>query len=156
MALNHILRFSFTVQMTVQMWYRVFFLSGVLGGSLKSKTLCASARHKQYLHYDVHSLYGLMEAKATARWPPITHRDFCFCVNTLKSHSRPLFPLVQRSEEDRGKKTLYHLSLHLPQSGEVLWSLARRQQEPLERHAHVYSRWDLWQLNEMLAGVLNT
>lgn len=42
-------------------------LSGVLGGSLKAKTLCASAQQKLSSHYNLHSLYGLMEAKATAR-----------------------------------------------------------------------------------------
>lgn len=47
---------------------------------------------------------------------------------------------VQRSEADRGKETFRHLSLHLPQSGDVLWSLAGRQQEPVERPVHVYSR----------------
>lgn len=43
------------------------FLAGVLGGSLKAKTLCASAQQKLSSHYNLHSLYGLMEAKATAR-----------------------------------------------------------------------------------------
>ncbi|XP_060754556.1 lysosomal alpha-glucosidase [Neoarius graeffei] len=38
----------------------------VLGGSLKAKTICASARQKTTSHYNLHSLYGLMEAKATA------------------------------------------------------------------------------------------
>lgn len=37
----------------------------VLGGTLKGKTLCMSARHHNYSHYDVHSLYGLTEAKNT-------------------------------------------------------------------------------------------
>lgn len=47
---------------------RCFFaFPGVLGGSLKSKTLCASAQHKLSSHYNLHNLYGLMEAKATAR-----------------------------------------------------------------------------------------
>lgn len=41
--------------------------SGVLGGSLKSKTLCASAQQKLSSHYNLHNLYGLMEAQATAR-----------------------------------------------------------------------------------------
>ena len=39
----------------------------VLGGTLKGKTLCMSARHHNYSHYDVHSLYGLTEAKNTMR-----------------------------------------------------------------------------------------
>ncbi|MCI4393474.1 hypothetical protein PGIGA_G00157810 [Pangasianodon gigas] len=38
----------------------------VLGGSLKAKTVCASAQQKTSSHYNLHSLYGLMEAKATA------------------------------------------------------------------------------------------
>ncbi|XP_056890732.1 lysosomal alpha-glucosidase isoform X1 [Takifugu flavidus] len=42
------------------------YTPGVLGGSLKAKTLCASAQQKLSSHYNLHSLYGLMEAKATA------------------------------------------------------------------------------------------
>ncbi|KAF5888798.1 lysosomal alpha-glucosidase-like [Clarias magur] len=38
----------------------------VLGGSLRSKTVCASALQRNSSHYNLHSLYGLMEAKATA------------------------------------------------------------------------------------------
>lgn len=45
----------------------VVFLSGILGGSLKSKTLCVSAQQKLSSHYNLHNLYGLMEAKASAR-----------------------------------------------------------------------------------------
>ena len=37
----------------------------VSGQSLKSKTLCMSARHNNYSHYDVHSLYGHSEAVCT-------------------------------------------------------------------------------------------
>lgn len=43
------------------------FSSGVLGGRLRSKTICASVKQKISTHYNVHSLYGLMEAKASAR-----------------------------------------------------------------------------------------
>lgn len=50
-----------------------FFFSGVLGGLLRSKTLCASAQQKQSTHYNLHNLYGLMEAKATARFGHLTH-----------------------------------------------------------------------------------
>uniref|UniRef100_A0A8C6NMU3 Alpha glucosidase 2 n=1 Tax=Nothobranchius furzeri TaxID=105023 RepID=A0A8C6NMU3_NOTFU len=39
--------------------------SGVLGGFLRSKTVCASVQQKQSTHYNLHSLYGLMEAKAS-------------------------------------------------------------------------------------------
>lgn len=42
-------------------------LPGVLGGSLRSKTLCVSAQQKLSSHYNLHNLYGLMEAQATAR-----------------------------------------------------------------------------------------
>ncbi|XP_068177890.1 lysosomal alpha-glucosidase isoform X2 [Antennarius striatus] len=42
------------------------YTPGVLGGSLRSKTLCATAQQKQSVHYNLHSLYGLMEAKASA------------------------------------------------------------------------------------------
>ncbi len=41
---------------------------GILGGTLKAKTVCASARQKISTHYNIHSLYGLMEAKATERY----------------------------------------------------------------------------------------
>ncbi|KAM9856764.1 lysosomal alpha-glucosidase [Aulostomus maculatus] len=42
------------------------YTPGVLGGTLRAKTLCATAQQKQSLHYNMHSLYGLMEAKASA------------------------------------------------------------------------------------------
>ncbi|KAM9314287.1 lysosomal alpha-glucosidase isoform 2-T2 [Pholidichthys leucotaenia] len=42
------------------------YTPGVLGGSLRAKTVCATAQQKQSIHYNMHSLYGLMEAKATA------------------------------------------------------------------------------------------
>uniref|UniRef100_H3CS37 Alpha glucosidase 2 n=1 Tax=Tetraodon nigroviridis TaxID=99883 RepID=H3CS37_TETNG len=42
------------------------YTPGILGGSLKSKTLCASAQQKLSSHYNLHNLYGLMEAQATA------------------------------------------------------------------------------------------
>lgn len=45
----------------------VVLLPGILGGSLKSKTLCVSAQQKLSSHYNLHNLYGLMEAQATAR-----------------------------------------------------------------------------------------
>ncbi|XP_076004053.1 lysosomal alpha-glucosidase [Genypterus blacodes] len=38
----------------------------VLESSLKSKTVCASAQQKLSSHYNMHSLYGLLEAKASA------------------------------------------------------------------------------------------
>ncbi|XP_067859036.1 lysosomal alpha-glucosidase [Heptranchias perlo] len=42
------------------------FVPGVLGGRLRSKTICASVKQSSAMHYNVHSLYGLMEAKASA------------------------------------------------------------------------------------------
>lgn len=42
------------------------YTPGVLGGLLRSKTVCASAQQKLSTHYNLHSVYGLMEAKATA------------------------------------------------------------------------------------------
>ncbi|KAL6111023.1 uncharacterized protein ACO6RY_19988 [Pungitius sinensis] len=42
------------------------YTPGVLGGLLRAKTVCASAQQKQSVHYNMHSLYGLMEAKASA------------------------------------------------------------------------------------------
>ncbi|XP_074057924.1 lysosomal alpha-glucosidase-like isoform X2 [Macrotis lagotis] len=38
----------------------------VLGGSLFAKTICTSAKQSLSSHYNLHNLYGLMEAKATA------------------------------------------------------------------------------------------
>ena len=51
-------------------------------------------------------------------------------------------PLVQRSEADPYKTTFRDLSLHLPQSGDVFWSLAGRQQEPMERSLFLNIRSD--------------
>ncbi|NXW01415.1 LYAG glucosidase, partial [Fregetta grallaria] len=42
------------------------YTPAVLGDSLSAKTVCASAKQKTSVHYNLHNLYGLMEAKATA------------------------------------------------------------------------------------------
>ncbi|XP_040043282.2 lysosomal alpha-glucosidase [Gasterosteus aculeatus] len=42
------------------------YTPGVLGGLLRAKTVCASAQQNLSVHYNLHSLYGLMEAKASA------------------------------------------------------------------------------------------
>ncbi|KAG7486476.1 lysosomal alpha-glucosidase-like [Solea senegalensis] len=42
------------------------YTPGILGGLLRAKTVCATAQQKQSIHYNMHSLYGLMEAKASA------------------------------------------------------------------------------------------
>ncbi|KFR12257.1 Lysosomal alpha-glucosidase, partial [Opisthocomus hoazin] len=47
------------------------YTPAVLGDSLSAKTVCASAKQKASVHYNLHNLYGLMEAKATARYPSI-------------------------------------------------------------------------------------
>lgn len=41
----------------------------MLGDSLSAKTVCASAKQSASVHYNLHNLYGLMEAEATARYP---------------------------------------------------------------------------------------
>ncbi|KFW04784.1 Lysosomal alpha-glucosidase, partial [Eurypyga helias] len=43
------------------------YTPAVLGDSLSAKTVCASAKQEASVHYNLHNLYGLMEAKATAR-----------------------------------------------------------------------------------------
>ncbi|XP_040976019.1 lysosomal alpha-glucosidase-like isoform X6 [Aquila chrysaetos chrysaetos] len=42
------------------------YTPAVLGDSLSAKTVCASAKQRASVHYNLHNLYGLMEAKATA------------------------------------------------------------------------------------------
>ncbi|KAK2181122.1 hypothetical protein NP493_410g04035 [Ridgeia piscesae] len=41
------------------------YTPGIRDGDLTSNTLCPSAKHYEHNHYDVHSLYGHMEANAT-------------------------------------------------------------------------------------------
>lgn len=41
------------------------YMPHVSGGRLYSRTLCMSAKHHNYFHYDVHSLYGVMEMEKT-------------------------------------------------------------------------------------------
>lgn len=43
------------------------YVPHVSGGRLYARTVCMSAKHHQYWHYDVHSLYGLMEMQRTMR-----------------------------------------------------------------------------------------
>lgn len=42
--------------------------AAVLGNSLSAKTVCASAKQNASVHYNLHNLYGLKEAEATARY----------------------------------------------------------------------------------------
>ncbi|XP_065588967.1 lysosomal alpha-glucosidase-like isoform X2 [Cyrtonyx montezumae] len=43
------------------------YTPAVLGDSLSAKTVCASAKQNASVHYNLHNLYGLKEAEATAR-----------------------------------------------------------------------------------------
>lgn len=43
------------------------YATHVSGTNLYSKTVCMSAKHHDYSHYDVHSLYGLTEMEKTMR-----------------------------------------------------------------------------------------
>lgn len=70
----------------------LFYFLGVLGGLLRAKTVCATAQQKQSIHYNMHSLYGLMEAKASARSRPITYRHTTK-IKCLKSAPHCLFSL---------------------------------------------------------------
>nr|XP_056710819.1 lysosomal alpha-glucosidase [Euleptes europaea] len=66
------------------------YVPGVLGGSLKTHTICASS--KQYLssHYNLHNLYGLMEAIAShdALVRVRGKRPFVISRSTFASHGR--------------------------------------------------------------------
>lgn len=42
-------------------------LAGVMGGSLRAATICASSRQFLSTHYNLHNLYGLSEAMASHR-----------------------------------------------------------------------------------------
>lgn len=46
-------------------WDNPPYVPAVVGGQLSHKTLCMSAQHVGYRHYDVHNLYGLTETIAT-------------------------------------------------------------------------------------------
>lgn len=41
------------------------FVPGVGGGTLKSKTLCMTAKQYAGDHYNVHNLYGISESEVT-------------------------------------------------------------------------------------------
>ncbi|KAH0629374.1 hypothetical protein JD844_011408 [Phrynosoma platyrhinos] len=66
------------------------YVPGVIGGSLRTRTLCASS--KQYLssHYNLHSLYGLTEAIAShdALVKVRGKRPFVISRSTFASHGR--------------------------------------------------------------------
>uniref|UniRef100_A0A672U1E2 P-type domain-containing protein n=1 Tax=Strigops habroptila TaxID=2489341 RepID=A0A672U1E2_STRHB len=65
-------------------------LAAVLGDSLSAKTVCASAKQKASVHYNLHNLYGLMEAKATASALMQIHgkRPFVISRSTFPSQGR--------------------------------------------------------------------
>ncbi|XP_047222103.1 lysosomal alpha-glucosidase [Girardinichthys multiradiatus] len=64
------------------------YTPGVLGGLLRSKTVCATAQQKLSTHYNLHNLYGLMEAKATASALKriLAKRPFVISRSTFPSH----------------------------------------------------------------------
>uniref|UniRef100_W5L3G3 Alpha glucosidase 2 n=1 Tax=Astyanax mexicanus TaxID=7994 RepID=W5L3G3_ASTMX len=64
------------------------YTPAVLGGSLRAKTVCASARQKLNSHYNLHNLYGLMEAKASASALKklLKKRPFVISRSTFSSH----------------------------------------------------------------------
>uniref|UniRef100_A0A3P9HJ83 Si:ch73-12o23.1 n=1 Tax=Oryzias latipes TaxID=8090 RepID=A0A3P9HJ83_ORYLA len=63
------------------------YTPGVLGGLLRAKTVCATAQQKLSMHYNLHSLYGLMEAKASASALKklLTKRPFVISRSTFPS-----------------------------------------------------------------------
>ncbi|KAM3846334.1 lysosomal alpha-glucosidase isoform 3-T3 [Vipera latastei] len=66
------------------------YFAGVVGGTLKAKTLCASSRQKLSSHYNLHSLYGLTETIAThdALVKVRGKRPFVISRSTFASHGR--------------------------------------------------------------------
>nr|XP_060620307.1 lysosomal alpha-glucosidase [Anolis sagrei ordinatus] len=66
------------------------YVPGVLGGSLKSRTLCASSKQHLSSHYNLHSLYGLTEAIAShdALVKVRGKRPFVISRSTFASHGR--------------------------------------------------------------------
>lgn len=66
------------------------YTPGILGGLLRAKTVCASAQQKQSTHYNMHSLYGLMEAKASASALKriVAKRPFVISRSTFPSQGR--------------------------------------------------------------------
>jgi len=57
------------------------YVPKVSGYKLIDKTLCMSARHYNYSHYDVHNLYGLFEMKATYKALLETRRTRPFIIS---------------------------------------------------------------------------
>ncbi|XP_053157607.1 lysosomal alpha-glucosidase [Hemicordylus capensis] len=66
------------------------YVPGVLGGSLKRRTLCASSRQNLSSHYNLHNLYGLTEAIAShdALVKVRGKRPFVISRSTFASHGR--------------------------------------------------------------------
>ena len=48
-------------------WDNPPYTPHIIGNTLKDKTVCMSANHNGYRHYDVHSLYGYSETVATMK-----------------------------------------------------------------------------------------
>ncbi|KAJ8001406.1 hypothetical protein DPEC_G00169180 [Dallia pectoralis] len=66
------------------------YTPGILGGLLRAKTACASALQKTSSHYNMHSLYGLLEAEASssALRRILRKRPFIISRSTFPSQGR--------------------------------------------------------------------
>ncbi|XP_042307662.1 lysosomal alpha-glucosidase [Sceloporus undulatus] len=66
------------------------YVPGVIGGSLRTRTLCASSKQHLSSHYNLHSLYGLTEAIAShdALVKVRGKRPFVISRSTFASHGR--------------------------------------------------------------------
>ncbi|KAG8446519.1 hypothetical protein GDO86_014104 [Hymenochirus boettgeri] len=64
------------------------YVPGVVGGSLRSTTICASSHQNLSSHYNLHNLYGLSEAVAThyALVKILKKRPFIISRSTFSSH----------------------------------------------------------------------
>ncbi|KAI0981747.1 hypothetical protein GJ496_005923 [Pomphorhynchus laevis] len=46
-------------------WENPWYVPKIAEGILRSRTICASSKHHAGLHYDMHSIYGMIESKVT-------------------------------------------------------------------------------------------
>jgi hypothetical protein len=58
-------------------------LLDVLGGNLNSKTLCPSSRHYLSEHYNLHSMFGYFESKASNMSVPFSYSIFGYEIKCL-------------------------------------------------------------------------
>lgn len=66
------------------------YVPGVVGGTLRAATICASSHQYLSRHYDLHNLYGLGEAEASYRalFNTRLKRPFIISRSTFSSHGR--------------------------------------------------------------------